>query len=168
MSRITDFYFGKTTRPHHSIEQVWNYSYGELEYVHTYIQWLFPLLEASQAMPGSPILSNKDIEMFEEIDELKQRLLKSFQVMLRFYGFSLRYDPEPVIEPTDEFEERAEHWLNANNHNHLRITRILRSLTLLGLAKEAREFFAALQRVYIKNPDKIGSYSYDYWKRAIK
>ena len=169
MSRITDFYLGKLKHPRNeNIDQIWLYTDSQLEYIHDYIQWLFPLTERSNAVPDSPTLSNEDIERFDESDELKHRLRKSFLLLLKFYGFSMRYDPEPVIETTDLFETRARNWLTSNNHNHLRITRILRSLTLLGLSKEATEFFAALQRVYLRNPDKIGSYTYEYWSRAIK
>ena len=64
--------------------------------------------------------------------------------------------------------KKSANWLNVNNHKHLRITRIIGSLTLLGLTKEAREFFSALQRVYVKHPDKIGSCSHDYWKNAAR
>jgi hypothetical protein len=72
-----------------------------------------------------------------------------------------------IVQPSEEFTERAKRWLNSNNHNYLRITRILRSLTLLGLAAEAKEFFAALQRVYLTNTEKIGSYTYNYWRNAV-
>lgn len=169
MSRITDFYLGKIVSLRgDSIEKVWLYTDSQLEFIHTYIQWLFPLPEASSAVPESPILSNRDIERFNNTEELRNRLLKSFLLLLKFYGFELRYDPEAIIEPSNRFAERSQNWLSANNHNHLRITRILRSLTLLGLPKEAKEFFAALQKVYLKNAEKIGSYAYDYWKRAIE
>ncbi len=54
------------------------------------------------------------------------------------------------------------------NHNHLRITRILKSLILLGLKREAQEWFAALQRVYVANADIIGRTTYEYWRNAVE
>jgi hypothetical protein len=93
-------------------------------------------------------------------------------VLLRFYGFTLRYETEgritPIIEPSDRFDQRARRWLNSNNHNYLRIPRILRCLTLLGLSGEAKEFFAALQRVVVQHAGEIGSSTYDFWKNAIR
>jgi hypothetical protein len=173
MSRITDFYSGTLKHPRGvTIDAIWQWNAGQLEYEHTYIQWLFPLPEMSVAVPDSPILSTKDMERFKASPELRARLLKSFRLLLGFYGFALRYGPEqpdqPTIEPTDAFAERARRWLTTGNHNYLRITRILRSLTLLGLQREASEFFAVLQRVYLKNPDRIGPVSYEYWKNAIR
>ena len=172
MSRITDFYSGQLKHPKgFSIHDVWGWDYGQLEFEHAHIQWLFPLPERSRAEPESPLLTDGDIKRFVERQELHDGLLRSFILLLRFYGFRLRSasgePPEPVIEPTEEFDARAKRWLNCNNHNYLRITRILRSSTLLGLAPEAKEFFAALQRVYVKNVAKIGSYTYSYWKNAI-
>lgn len=173
MSRITDFYRGTLRHPRGvTIEDIWGWNHGQLEYEHTYIQWLFPLPETSWAVPDSPVLSVKDIERFTGSPELRARVVKSLELLLGFYGFRLRYGPEPPdqprIEATEEFAERARRWLTTGNHNFLRITRILRSLTLLGLRREATELFAVLQRVYLKNSEKIGPVSYEYWKNAIR
>ena len=47
------------------------------------------------------------------------------------------------------------------NHNWLRFTRILKSLTILGLNDEAMEFFKFLQR-------KVGNVqSMSYWRKAV-
>jgi hypothetical protein len=172
VSRITDFYSGKLKHPKgFSISDVLGWDYGKLEFEHTYIQWLFPLPERSKAEPDSPILSNGEIKRFAEGEDLRNTLRRSFEMLLGFYGFSLRYIQDaprlPLVKPSEEFTERAKRWLSANNHNYLRITRILRSLTLLGLAAEAKEFFAALQRVYLTNTEKIGSYTYNYWRNAV-
>jgi hypothetical protein len=171
MSRIADFYSGKIVHPKRfGIEAIWQWNDGQLEFEHTYIQWLFPLVERSKSEPDSPILKDSDIEGFNGSDELKTKLAKSLELMLRFYGFRLVHKPnieKPIIEPSEKFDERAMRWLNSNNHNYLRITRILKSLTLLGLSAEALEFFAALQRIYIQHEIKIGSYTYGYWKKAV-
>lgn len=58
----------------------------------------------------------------------------------------------------------AEH----GNHNHLRISRILKSLGILGLHREARELFAALQRVYTMHADAIGNETYHFWRSAVE
>ena len=149
MSRITDFYMGQLNHPSGaSIDAIWHWDNGQLEYDHTYIQWLFPLPEVSAVVPGSPILMTKDIERFNDSRELTERL--------------------PKIVHTEAFAERARNWLTTGNHNYLGITRILRSMTLLGLAKEAREFFAVLQRVYLKNADTIGPITYEYWRNVVR
>jgi hypothetical protein len=49
-----------------------------------------------------------------------------------------------VLIAMDEarFLERSRNWLRPGNHNHLRLTRIMQSLWILGLRAEAK----ALQR----------------------
>jgi hypothetical protein len=173
MGRAVDFSGGTILHPGGvRLEDVWQWTNGQFEFEHAYIQWLFPLPDRSKAEPDSPILTTKDMERFNASTELRDKLLRSFKVLLRFYGFTFRYETEecinPIIEPSDHFDQRAKTWLNSNNHNYLRITRILRCLTLLGLSREAREFFAALQRVYIHHTGEIGSYTYDFWKNAIR
>lgn len=76
--------------------------------------------------------------------------------MLGFYGFELEFrgfrdgsdvDEEIVIIKGSNFFSRKGNWVRGFNHNHLRITRILRSLRVLGLEDEAKAFFGALEGV---------------------
>ena len=50
------------------------------------------------------------------------------------------------------------------NHNWLRITRVLRSLHLLGLPDEARAFFALLATVR----QQIDPTTWRYWEAAAR
>ena len=59
---------------------------ARLEAVHDYIQWLFPLLEASPVNPSAPVLTSDLIEQFRARPELQANLRTSFLRMLRFYG----------------------------------------------------------------------------------
>ena len=92
--------------------------------------------------------------------------------MLGFYGFAMRPAADPAqgmtIAPAGDFDAKSRNWLTTANHNHLRITRILKSLILLGLKREAQEWFAALQRVYVANADVIGRTTYEYWRNAVE
>ena len=172
MSRIVDFYLGKARHPRGvTIDQVRGWSDFELEAEHTYIQWLFPLREPSLAVPGSPVLTAEEVERFRADPRLRQGLLESFARMLAFYGFTLRVPPgDPraaVVEPGPDFARRSASWLTPRNHNFLRITRILKSLTLLGCGDAAKLFFAALQRVYSENQAVVGRTTLDYWRDAV-
>lgn len=51
------------------------------------------------------------------------------------------------------------------DHNHLRITRILRSLRLFGLGAEATEFHAQL--VAVARRGAVNRRSLVYWQRAV-
>ena len=173
MSRIVDFYRGETLHPGGvGIDTIWGWNDRQLEVSHTYIQWLFPLREPSRAVPGSPTITEAEARLFRNDPGLRERVLRSFRLMLGFYGFVMKpaADPAggPTIAPADDFEAKSRNWLTSANHNHLRITRILRSMVLLGLKREAVEWFAALQRVYVANADIIGPTTYEYWHDAVE
>jgi hypothetical protein len=142
---------------------------ARLESVHDYIQWLFPLSETSGFNPDAPVLTPDVIRAFRSRKDMRENLRRSFLSMLRFYGLQLR-DSE-VVRGND-FEKKTANWLRAGNHNHLRITRILKSLTLLGLEAEARVFFECLERIYKEErgkPDSaITAETFAYWNKAIR
>jgi hypothetical protein len=54
-----------------------------------------------------------------------------------------------------------------NNHNFLRISRILRSCSLLGLAAEAAAFLEALEALGETRRPVVGPVTLSYWRRAI-
>ena len=88
--------------------------------------------------------------------------------MLQFYGFTLIETPEIIkCEYSSVFSERAKNWLTPNNHNFLRITRILISLRLLGLSEYAMAFYRILDELYSMIPDIISEKTYKYWTNAI-
>ena len=57
-------------------------------------------------------------------------------------------------------------WVVKSDHNHLRISRIIRSLRVLGLEQNAQAFYKAIQDVSKDYPGRIGARSIMYWKRA--
>jgi hypothetical protein len=66
------------------------------------------------------------------------------------------------------FRKASRNWAVRMDHNHLRITRILRCLRVLGLQKECDAFFAALKRVYDDPSIHIGPRSLEFWTRAVE
>lgn len=142
------------------IWDVWDFSYEELESRHDYIQWLFPLKERSRFNTFAPIIT--DISPYKTYT-IKENMQKSFVLMLSFYGFKICGDE---IICSESFPERKENWVTAGNHNYLRITRILKSLMLFGLKKEAGMFLLILETVYEDNKDKIGEETMNYWEGA--
>jgi len=148
-----------------TLEDVLGFDNGQLEAIHDYIQWLFPVPEPSRFQPYIPVLTAKDIETFRNDPAMQENLRRSFEKMLSFYGFK---DTGSKVELTADFNERARVWLTPGNHNFMRITRILRSLTLLGLEAEAQRFFGALDEGH-KHPvvGKIMGNSHAYWKQQV-
>lgn len=141
---------------------------NRLERVHDYIQWLFPLPERSAFNAAAPVLSPEDVTAFLQSPPLRRSLLDSFQLMLRFYGFQLEGGSPPAVGPSARWAERSAGWLTAGNHNFLRITRILRCLTLLGLQPHAAAFLARLRDVYAGDGARVvGPVTMRYWEAAV-
>ena len=138
--------------------------YIMLEREHSYIQWLFPLLEKSSSVktphfPFSPeeiILfsppssknnnNNNQSEGGGDI-EICQKFNLSLQIMLDFFGFeskhSMKNQDIVAIVPSRNFIVRARSWMS-HPHNDKRITRILKCLSLLKMYDIVVAFLDAL------------------------
>src|SRR5438552_9437961 len=143
MSRLLEFYAGQATdREGRRLADILSWDDEELEMVHDFIQWLFPLPEPSRFNSDAPLLTADDIAAFRADPQLRANLAKSFDRMLRFLG--LVQNENGSVSSGPNLTERQRHVWAFANHNWLRITRILRSLTLLGLADHARAMHACL------------------------
>lgn len=150
------------------LSHVHQYDFDSLERHHDYIQWLFPLPEPSGANPSAPLLTEQDIEIFHREELLRAALLRSFQLMLQFYGFELETQRDSIeIRRAAAFDDRRRVWLTFGNHNFLRISRILRSLSLLGHRNIAAAFLKCLDDVYAEEARTIGTTTMEYWQRAV-
>ena len=162
---IVDFYSGKTTDTSgRTLREIHAWDYNELETVHDYIQWLFPLAEPSQYNRGAPVLDAEQIAKFRTDTELRTQLLASFDKMLGFYGFERN---NMSVIRSNSWEERSRNWLRPGNHNHLRLTRILKSLSILGLRDYTYALFEALNDVFSEKSSAISDSTMEYWKRAL-
>lgn len=142
---------------------------GELEYSHNYIQVMFPLPERSPVNFQAPVIDRATFDAFHCRPELRARLRESFIRILSFYGFELQEaNGRPKISPAAGFVSASKNWVMKFNHNHLRITRIIRSLRVLGLEEEAEAFFAALEHLCQSVDVRISSSSLMFWTRAAK
>lgn len=151
------------------IDDIHRWDHGRLESTHDYIQWLFPLTDASAFNPDAPSPGPAEIERFRHEPALRARMVRSFRVMMGFYGLKCDDKATPVrIAETPEFRERAQVWLNPGNHNFLRITRILKSLMLFGLEDYARALLAFLEKLYEQESAVIGERTFGYWRRAVQ
>jgi hypothetical protein len=162
--RILAFYAGTAPDDRgRSLADVQSMTDEELERVHDYIQWLFPLRERSGANPWAPVLDEPTIAAFLERPELRDRLRQSFTRMLAFYGLSMT---ERGVQRNETFDARSKVWLSPGNHNHLRLTRMIRSLRTLGLEPEAQALFSCLQSIYEKNASRVTPTTFRFWKEA--
>jgi Opioid growth factor receptor (OGFr) conserved region len=153
------------------LTEIQNWSDVQLERTHDYMQWLFPLVERSAFNSRAPILDAKTIDEFRRRPELRANFGISFMRMLSFYGFELVRDDVLRVLPSRSFAEQAENWLRPSNHNHVRITRILKSLRLLGLGDEAAAFLRCLTALYGKEltraEPRISEQTFYHWQSAM-
>jgi hypothetical protein len=141
---------------------------ARLESVHDYIQWLFPLPEPSAFNPAAPILSEATVRTFQHDGTLQARLGQALARMLAFYGLAQSTRSGRVeIEKAKDFAAQSRLWLHPGNHNHLRLTRILTCLRLLGLEDQSRALFSCLERIASEHPHAISSTTLAYWTRAV-
>lgn len=129
------------------IVDIWNYSDRELEDVHDYIQWLFPLFEESAYSLRCPLLTVNSAKQIIADEICKSSFRRSLSVMRSFYKRNL-------------------HWAKSGNHNLLRITRILKSTALLLGKASSIEFYNLImmrcnELEFIPSIDTI-----DFWENA--
>jgi hypothetical protein len=118
-----------------------------LERTHDFIQWLFPLPEPSRAVPDAPVLTDAEAAAIRDSGLALCALAAATDRMDAFY--------------------RATHdWLMPNDHNHLRITRIIRSLRLLVGDAAADAFRAAILARVEATRAPISLRSRGYWATA--
>jgi hypothetical protein len=171
-SRIIGFYSG-TESDHRGrcLREIQEWADDQLESVHDYIQWLFPLPEPSGFNAAAPVLNPQSIQEFRTRLDLQQNLRVSFLRLMSFYGFEVRVGKHITVTRAPNFAAKATGWLSPGNHNHLRITRILRCLTVLGLEAEAAAFLECLAEIYEDEQDKplpaITDETMLYWREAV-
>ena len=136
-----------------------------LELTHDYIQWLFPLEEPSRVTPWAPTVTRDVREAFLHDELLRQQLKASFLRMLRFYGLTYR---DGQIGKGPNWAERKGEWFTQRTHNNLRITRILKSLALLGLRPLAEDFVEGLEALRVSEAQcGVGETAFRYWREAL-
>ncbi len=169
-ARIVAFYAGRgLDDAGRSLDEVLSFDVARLETTHDYIQWLFPLPEPSTFNPAAPVLTEPVIQAFQSDPRLMARFRRALERMLAFFGVALQASPDgPEVVPCPDWQERQADWLRANNHNHLRLTRILRSCHLLGLGEEAAALGRFLEQVASDNPGTATLVTRAFWERASK
>lgn len=148
MIDIVGFLEGKT--PDHRgrlLYMLWKQTDDDAENNHDYIQWMFPLDEPSQAVSGAPVLDDFDIDEIRENQVVAENLEESVRWFLGFL-------------------ERNDHWITEYDHNHLRITRVIKSLRLLASDEAADEFRDKVIALAGDNLNLVDEEARDFWNSA--
>ena len=138
-----------------------NYDNKKLEDKHKYIQYLFPLPIKSKYNPDAPVINQIFINEAINNMEIRKNIIKSFLRMLNFYGYSYSVKPFDIIDKGE-----TKQWLTKQNHNYLRITRILKFLMLVKMDLLAYKFVEQLCK--LNESGKIDEESFNVWIKTIK
>jgi hypothetical protein len=163
---ISQFYSGARVHPAgYTIQEVWEWDNSRLEKSQGYLPWLFPVHDRWQKSSNAPLLIHSYLVGFETNADLRAKYISSLRTMLRFYGLRIQSSSgTTLIEPAEDFDRRVAHWVTAGNHNYHRISRILRSLCLLGRKDCAEEFLNALRIISGEHPKAIGYPVLKHWR----
>ena len=129
------------------LSDIWKFNDTQIENTHTFIQWVFPTDEPSRATPGSPVLSEQQILKIQNSEQAKQNLSKSADWFFNFL-------------------RRNNYWRKAHDHNHLRITRVIKSLRLLCGDDEADYYKEQFWQLLGADISQIPSKTIEYWEDA--
>ena len=117
---------------------------------HLHIQWAFPLPEPSAAQPSSPVAGE---HFYRDVQSDPVTKLGLMTLLARYF----------------EFLYGSPKWRTQKDHNHLRITRVLRCLTLCGMGEVAQTFHDyCVASTSVENRPTIPAISHKFWREALK
>ena len=168
MSDIISFYEGnKPDAAPYSLHEIWDLPILEIETSHDIIQWLFPLNVASNVNLDAPILTQDDINAFcfmsSECDNYigsdnEKHNNRAELLQTNLYGSSHMF--MRFLHCTSDT------WCKKNNHNHLRITRMIKCLMLLELEGDAKSLYLEVLLITKRYPNVDFSRAMSFWSKA--
>ena len=145
---LVDFLNG--TSPDHQgryLRDIWDFNDRTIEHTHDFIQWMFPLTEKSLSVPGVPTLSATDIEAIRSSDVARANLERSAQWYLGFL-------------------QRNNHWIRSYDHNHLRVTRMVKCVRLVFGGTRADVIKKSVFQITGGGLNHISDRTLRYWEDA--
>lgn len=123
-----------------NIHKYWKNDYKKLEIHHGYVQWLFPNFYSAGFNKDAFRLNANEARLFRENKEIAERLVKSYELILGFFGVKLANKKTGQLQRAHNFEERYRTTMLLNTQNHVRVRRILAHLNVVGLRRYAIQF----------------------------
>lgn len=118
----------------------------------------------------APIVTPEVRSAFLAQPELRASLRGALERMLTFYGLQFGDNDESgkeIVTRGPNFGTNSRNWVTRFDHNHLRMTRILRSLRVLGLGDEAAALHGFLSTDE-EVTETVSPRSQMYWRRAAE
>jgi ADP-ribosylglycohydrolase len=138
---------GHLTQNGLAADNLLHFSDGEIEQSHTWVQWMFPSPEPSQFNRTAPTLSWQEAIELAGDARFIERLENS---VAKYLGFL----------------SRNNHWLQKQNHNHLRISRIILSLRILHSTELAGWFFEQVRELASAHLSNL-SQPLSFWRSKL-
>ncbi len=146
MASVTNFLFekgcdslGRKLSDYHA------FSDREMDRTHDFIQHMFPTTEVSAINPDAPVVTKNDVQSI--CDYKRYIVVSNLERYCRFL-FKPRY---------------RERFFQLPNHNHLRISRVIKSVRLFGLDSFAKDFASACTS---ENTGQLDN-AIPYWDEAL-
>ena len=129
------------------LSDIWNFRDIDIERNHDFIQILFPLEIRSNNTSHHYYIDSPELLSDLINDNLvKENIIKSSKWFLKFLS-------------------RNEHWRKSQDHNHLRITRIIKCLRLIVSDEEADNFYDDILEL-LGNNNLINKRTLEFWSEA--
>lgn len=150
---------------HRKITDILRYNSIQLELTHDYIQRVFPTKEVSR-FSKIDIITDEDLANFKASEVAQQNVRAMYQKMLCFWKIN-----DTLYQ---EWGKNAplRLWNRCNNHNHWRMTRILKSLKMLGMEQEFNDFSLRLSTILelrkINNSIRITNETIKLWNENMR
>ena len=165
MSQIVDFLEGKgADNQGRYLSDIWSFPMLLLEGTHDFIQWMFPLDVPSHSNRLAPLLTQQDCLEIQQSEIAQQNLMKSLHCMCQFWGIDIK-DNQFVAQQGLDRMNFNHFWLRRTNHNQLRMTRVIKSLAMLGLPELAKQFQQGI--LNIAKDYNINQETLAMWKTAL-
>lgn len=149
MSKLTDFLLHEGTNTAGLyFGDVMYLQTADFELTHDFIQWIFPLPEPSRMVPSAPVLTQEDYDVLQVGLYPLDRLVMAKG---RFLVFLEEYPS----------------WMVDSDHNHARITRALKCLSLFRGMEYAMKFSDEVYRLLAKADKDVSSTSKRFWREAL-
>lgn len=147
-SKLHQFFTEQISHPKHGL-------HGEIlekddefwENTHDFIQWVFPLDEKSRSNHNAPRLSGGDIRMIKLSPLAEENLGRAVTRYKQFLTNNLK-------------------WRTGYDHNHLRISRVIKCLRILESHDSAERFRFWIEQELGPNINRIDIKSRRYWDLA--
>ena len=100
-------------------------------------------------------LSKFESENFKKSDEIKLRVIKSYEMILDFFGLKLVNKKTGEIERNLETYEERYSFLSRSSHNYLRISRILKFFAILEFEEFQLNFLKFMVKEIFENQELL-------------